>query len=134
VPQLSTRTRSNTRRYRKIEGGLNEDAQDLQKVEKEQAASVGRHSRFALKSEHFQLKELIDRRERELKELLSQAKQDPMFQKISGMGDKLKNMKLQNEMNRRKSRRISQFRGFLAPVKQESSDEEDITLDLSIIK
>lgn len=133
VPQLSTRTRSNTKRFRKIEGEVNDDAQNLSKIQREQAASIGRHSRFALKSEHFKLKELIEKREKELKELLSQAKDDPNFHKIEGAGDRLKSTRALQQANRRKSRRISMVRGFLAPIKQESEDGE-ITIDLSVIK
>jgi len=74
VPKLATRTRSNSRRFRKLQGKIGQDKEELERKQKQKSKSIGRHSKFALTPEHDRLKEMISQRENALKELLEQSK------------------------------------------------------------
>ena len=63
VPQLATRTRSNSRRFHKLVGKIEEDKNELARKEAEKSRSIGRNSKFALNSDHENLKRMIAKRE-----------------------------------------------------------------------
>ncbi len=103
----------------------------MEKREREKARSISRNSKFVLGSSHDNLKKLIEKREKELSQLISEHNA---------------NLKTQFVEERRKSRRASQIRlmtnssdgdgscrNLRARLIKKGSDEE-VELDLSAIK
>ena len=131
MPNLATRARSNSRRFRQLTAQNDEDKAEVERKEREKARSIGRNSRFALNSSHENLKKMIEKREGELAKLIEEHKA---------------NVKTKFVEERRQSRRSSKLliasngsdgedsaRRLRARLVKKGSVEE-VELDLSAIK
>jgi len=71
VPKLATRVRSNSRRFKKLDDTQKEDKQALMLVDaREKKRAASRSSRFQLEESHWELKQMVTKREQELKQIL----------------------------------------------------------------
>lgn len=71
VPKLATRVRSNSRRFKKLDDTQKEDKQALKLVDaREKKRAASRSSRFQLEESHWELKQMVTKREQELKQIL----------------------------------------------------------------
>lgn len=73
VPNLVTRVRSNSRRFRRIQNDVKDVQEELDRQAKlkSKARSVSRNGRFVLDSDHDKLVAFIQQREAQLKNLIS---------------------------------------------------------------
>lgn len=122
APNLATRERSQLQRYRKLKNSQIADIQELERNEKA-AKSSARHGRFALDTEHMELKKLIEKREAELTILMTEYNENHQAKQFI-MTDQLSSLEASPESRIYEEKRL---------ISQDGTVEE-VQLDLSHVK